>query len=315
MKQEQEAESSARAQNKGGHSHSHVGSAAGRNKGRLYMVLALTGTFLVAEVVGGILTSSLALLADAGHMLTDVFGLTMALIAIRLGEREAHAEKTYGYYRTEILAALANAVILIFVALYVLYEAIQRFSKPPEVLGGGMLVVAVLGLLVNIAGFFILKQGAGESLNMRGAYLEVLGDMLGSVGVIVAAVIILLTGWELADPIIGVGIGLFIIPRAFSLLNEAVNVLLEGTPKDVDLTQVRAALRLVPGVLEVHDLHIWSITSGMYNMSGHVVVEDMGQCDNLLSQCQELMHERFQVAHCTIQLENQGFDEEMTTHA
>lgn len=302
------------AHSQGGHSHNHLGSAAGRNRGRLYLVLALTSTFLVAEIVGGLLTGSLALLADAGHMLTDVFGLIMALVAIYLGEKAAHDEKTYGYYRTEILAALANAVILILVAIYILYEAIQRFSRPPEVVGGWMLAVAVLGLIINIAGFLILRQGAGESLNMRGAYLEVLGDMLGSLGVIVAAIIILLTGWELADPIIGVGIGLFIIPRALGLLNESVGVLLEGTPKDVSLVEVRTTLKQLSGVVEVHDLHVWTITSGMYAMSGHIVVTDMNMCDSLLTEAQELMHERFRVEHCTIQLENQGFEEEMTTH-
>ena len=294
--------------------HSHGVSAGGENKRRLYAVLGLTSTYLVAEVVGGILTGSLALLADAGHMLTDVFGLTMALIAIKLGERPASDRRTFGYYRTEILAALANAVILVVVAIYILYEAIRRFQDPPEVLGGWMLVVAVVGLAVNLVGIFILMRGAGESLNVRGAYLEVLGDTLGSVGVIVASVIIIFTGWYPADPIIGVGIGLFIIPRAYSLLKEAVNVLLEGAPKGLKLEEVRASLQGIPGVIRVHDLHAWTITSGMNAMSGHLVVEDMGGGGDILAQAQKVLHDEYDIEHTTIQLEPSGFDESMETH-
>ena len=297
-----------------GHSHASAASMGGRHKKRLYAVLALTSTYLVVEVVGGLATGSLALLADAGHMLTDVLGLTMALIAIKLGERAASARRTYGYYRTEILAALANAVLLVVVAVYVLFEAYRRFREPPEVLGGWMMVVAVIGLGVNLTGMLILTKGAGESLNVKGAYLEVLGDTLGSVGVIVAAVIILVTGWELADPIIGVGIGLFIIPRAFNLLREAVNVLLEGVPAGITLDEVRAALAALPGVKGVHDLHVWAITSGMHAMSGHLVVEDVSRSQTLLTEAQALLHDRFAIAHTTLQLEPAGFEEAMERH-
>lgn len=294
--------------------HSHGVSAGGENKGRLYVVLGLTSTYMFAEVVGGILTGSLALLADAGHMLTDVFGITMALIAIKLGERPASDRRTFGYYRTEILAALANAVILVVVAIYILYEAFRRFQDPPDVLGGWMMVVAVIGLAVNLTGMYILMKGAGESLNIRGAYLEVLGDTLGSVGVIVASLIIIFTGWYPADPIIGVGIGLFIIPRAYSLLKEAVNVLLEGTPKGLKLEEVRASLLGIPGVVRVHDLHAWSITSGMNAMSGHLVVEDMSRGGDVLTLAQKLLHDRYGIEHTTIQLEPSGFDDSTKPH-
>lgn len=294
--------------------HSHGASAGGENKGRLYVVLALTSTYLVAEVVGGLLTGSLALLADAGHMLTDVFGLTMALVAIKLGERPASDRRTFGYYRTEILAALSNAVILVVVAIYILYEAYRRFQEPPDILGGWMLVVAVIGLAVNLAGMFVLMKGAGESLNIKGAYLEVLGDTLGSLGVIVAAVVIIFTGWYPADPIIGVGIGLFIIPRAYSLLKQAVNVLLEGTPKGLELADVRGALESIPEVIRVHDLHAWTITSGKNAMSGHLVVKDPGMARDILTQAQSLLHDRFDLEHSTIQIEPEGFDERTETH-
>jgi cobalt-zinc-cadmium efflux system protein len=297
-----------------GHSHSHFGSAAGRNRKNLYIVLGLTGSFLLVEVIGGLLTGSLALLADAGHMMTDVFGLLMALIAIRLGERPANGKKTYGYYRTEILAALLNAALLLLVSGYILYEAIQRFSHPETVLGEGMLGVAVTGLLVNLASLVILSKGADESLNIRGAYLEVMSDMLGSVGVIVAGIIILMTNWYLADPIVGVGIGLFVVPRAFTLLGEALNILLEGVPKGVNMDEVRQAIQALPYVVEVHDLHLWTITSGMHAMSGHVRVCNLQNYCDILGQIQGLMHRRFDIEHCTIQLEIEEFAESMKIH-
>ena len=205
-----------------GHSHS----PASTNKRSLALVFGLTLLYLIAEVVGGILTHSLALLADAGHMLTDVAGLGLALFAIRFAERPATPERTYGFYRVEILAALTNAVVLIGISLYILYEAWQRFKHPPEVESKGMLLVAVIGLVVNMAGIFILRKGSKESLNMKGAYFEVLSDMLTSVGVIIAGVIMLTTGWYYADPLISAGIGLFIFPRTWALLKEAVGVLL-----------------------------------------------------------------------------------------
>ena len=215
--------------------HGHEISASGKNKKRLMVVLALTSFYLIAEVVGGFLTGSLALLADAGHMLTDVGGLALALLAIKFAERPATPERTYGFYRVEILAALTNAVVLIGISIYILYEAYERFLNPPEVQSGTMIFIAIIGLIINIVGVFILRAGSKESLNMKGAYFEVLSDLLTSVGVIIAGVIMLTTGWYYADPIISAGIGLFIFPRTWALLKDAVGVLLEGTPSDVNI--------------------------------------------------------------------------------
>ncbi|MGH9929540.1 MAG: cation diffusion facilitator family transporter [Pyrinomonadaceae bacterium] len=223
-----------------GHEHQH--SAAGKSKKRLEIVLALTTAYLVAEVVGGFLTHSLALLADAGHMFTDVAGLGLALFAIRFAERPATPERTYGYYRIEILAALVNAIALIGISLYILYEAFERFRNPPEIQSGPMLAVASGGFIVNLAGIYLLRAASKESLNMKGAYFEVLSDMLTSIGVIVAGVIMLTTGWYYADPIISAGIGLFILPRTWMLLRDAVGVLLEGTPADVNVASLREAI-------------------------------------------------------------------------
>lgn len=281
-----------------------TGTAAGRHTRALRWTLGLTTGFLLVEVAGALWTRSLALLADAGHMLTDVGGLALALFAIWLASRPATPERTYGYYRVEILAALVNAILLLAVSAYILYEAYQRFLSPPAVLGGPMLVVAAAGLGVNLAGMWLLHKGSGESLNLKGAYLEVLSDALGSLGVIAAAVIVLTTGWRLADPIIGAAIGIFIIPRTWGLLRQAVNILLEGTPPHVNLAEVEAAMGRVPGVRQVHDLHVWTLTSGKHAMSGHVVVEDLSGGDRILQDLHELLHERFGIEHTTIQLES-----------
>ncbi len=213
----------------------HDHTPARRNKGRLAAVLGLTSTYMMAEVVAGFWTGSLALLADAGHMLADVGGLALALLAITYAERPANPRRTYGYHRLEILATLANGVALVALSIFIFYEAIERLRNPPEVASGAMLIVAALGLLINIAGVFMLRAGSSESLNVKGAYLEVLSDAIASVGVIVAAAIMALTGWYAADPLISAAIGLFILPRTWSLLSSAVNVLLEGVPEDVDL--------------------------------------------------------------------------------
>jgi cobalt-zinc-cadmium efflux system protein len=258
----------------------------------------------VIEVAGAFWTGSLALLADAGHMLTDVGGLGLALFATWLAARPPTPEKTYGYYRVEVLAAFVNALVLLAISAFILYEAYQRFLAPPAVLGGPMLAVAVAGLLANVAGMWLLHAGASESLNIKGAYLEVLSDALGSVGVVVAAVIVLTTGWHLADPLIGAGIGLFIIPRTWGLLRQAVNILLEAVPPHVNLVEVESAMAGVPGVRQVHDLHIWTITSGKHAMSGHVVVEDLAAGDQVLRDLHALLHERFGIEHTTIQIES-----------
>ena len=287
-----------------GHAHNH--SAAGKNKKRLAIVLGLTTAYLVAEVIGGLLTHSLALLADAGHMLTDVAGLLFALLAIRFAERPATPERTYGYYRIEILAALINAVVLIGISFYILSEAYERFRNPPEVQSGGMLAVALVGLVVNIAGIYLLKSASEESLNMKGAYFEVLSDMLTSIGVIVAGIIMLTTGWYYADPLISAGIGLFILPRTWMLLRDAVGVLLEGTPNDVNLTALRESIRTVEGVADVHDLHVWSLTSGMNAMSVHAVLADHSLHDEVLAAVQKKVTSEFKIAHATVQVECKG---------
>ena len=283
--------------------HADVQTAASKNKRRLAIVLALTTTYLIAEVVGGLLTHSLALLADAGHMLTDVAGLALALLAIRFAESPATPERTYGYYRIEILAALANAIVLIGISLYILYEAYERFRNPPEVQSGPMLAVAAVGLAVNIVGIYLLRSASEESLNMKGAYFEVLSDMLTSIGVIVAALIMVTTGWYYADPLISAGIGLFILPRTWLLLRDAVGVLLEGTPSDVNPVALREAISKVSGVAGVHDLHIWSLTSGVNALSVHTVLTDVASCEDVLAAVQRRVTSDFNIAHATVQVE------------
>ena len=282
-------------------------SVAGQNKNRLRLVFGLTSLYLIAEVVGGLLTHSLALLADAGHMLTDVGGLGFALLAIQFAEKPASPSRSYGYYRAEILAALANAVVLIGISFYILYEAYQRFRNPPTVDSGAMLVVAGIGLAVNIAGVVILRGGAQESLNMKGAYFEVLSDLLTSIGVIVAAVIMMTTGWYYADPIISAGIGLFILPRTWVLLREAVGVLLEGTPTDVDVGGLRSAIATTPGVVGVHDLHVWSLTSGKNAMSVHAVMEGTASYADVVAEVHRRATTDFRIAHVTVQVEPPGW--------
>lgn len=271
------------------------------------IVFCLTFFYLIVEVIGGFWTGSLALLADAGHMLTDVAGVGLALLAIWFAEKPASPERTYGYYRVEILAALTNAVVLIFISLYILYEAYERFKDPPEVQSGGMLVVAAIGLVINIAGVMILRSGSKESLNMKGAYFEVLSDMLTSVGVIIAGIIMLTTGWYYADPLISAGIGLFILPRTWSLLKDAVSVLLEGTPSDVNIAALRERLSKIEGVEEIHDLHVWSLTSGVNALSVHAVLADGTEHDDVLQRVHDSCTSEFKISHVTAQTERKDF--------
>ncbi|HET7636591.1 MAG TPA: cation diffusion facilitator family transporter [Candidatus Limnocylindria bacterium] len=278
-------------------------SAAGAGVRHLLAVFGLVIGFLVVEVAGGLLTNSLALLADAGHMLTDAAGLGLALLAIWFARRPASAAKTYGYYRMEIFAAVGNAVILFGVAGFILYEAIQRLAAPPEVIGLPMLAVAVIGLVVNLVSMRLLHSGAQESLNLRGAYLEVLGDLLGSVAVIVAAVVILLTGWTPIDPIVSVVIAALILPRTWTLLREAVDILLQATPRGVDLDEVRDHIRRAPGVVDTHDLHAWTLTSGMHVVSAHVVIERDAEPASVLDELCACLADDFDFEHSTIQLE------------
>lgn len=290
-----------------GDSHGHVTSAAGKNKKSLAIVFGITAFYLIVEVIGGFWTGSLALLADAGHMLTDVAGVGLALLAIWFAEKPASPQRTYGYYRVEILAALTNAAVLILISLYILYEAYERFKNPPEVETAWMLGVAAIGLIINIIGMYILRAGSKESLNMKGAYFEVLSDMLTSIGVIIAGIIMLTTGWYYADPIISAGIGLFILPRTWSLLKDAVGVLIEGTPADVDLPKLRESLEKIEGVAGIHDLHVWSLTSGVNAMSVHAVLADGAQHDDVLARVHEHTTENFKISHVTVQTERGDF--------
>jgi cobalt-zinc-cadmium efflux system protein len=277
--------------------------AASRSRGRLTATLALTCAFLVVEVAGALWSGSLALLADAGHMLADAGGLGLALFAIWIAGRPPTPAKTYGYYRAEILAALVNAVVLLAVASGILLETYRRLVAPPAILGGPMLGVAAVGLVVNLACAGLLHGAAETSLNVRAAYLEVLGDALSSVGVVAAAALVLLTGWTLADPLVSGAIALVIVPRTWRLLRQAVNVLLEGTPAHLNLTEIEEAMTSVPGVRRVHDLHVWTLTSEREAMSAHVVVDDMRDSERLLETLHAVLHARFGIDHTTIQLE------------
>jgi cobalt-zinc-cadmium efflux system protein len=285
--------------------HSHRQTAAARSRGRLTATLALTCGFLVVEVAGALWSGSLALLADAGHMLADAAGLGLALFAIWVAGRPPTPAKTYGYYRAEILAALVNAIVLLAVAAGILLETYRRVLAPPAILGGPMLAVAAVGLAVNLACAFLLHGDAASSLNVRAAYLDVLGDALSSLGVVIAAAVVISTGWTLADPLVSGAIALVIVPRTWRLLRQAVNVLLEGTPAHLDLHEIEEAMRLVPGVRRVHDLHVWTLTSGREAMSAHVVVDDVRESERLLETLHAVLHARFGIDHTTIQLETE----------
>ncbi len=282
-----------------GHDHSH----GTTNETRLKWALALTSTYLVAEAIGGFLTNSLALISDAGHMLTDVAALAVSLLAIRIAKRPADARRTFGYHRFEILAAAVNAAALFAVAAYILYEAYGRLRTAPEVQSQAMLIVAVIGLLVNIASMRILASGSESSLNVRGAYLEVWSDMLGSVGVIAAALIIRYTGWSRIDPIIAVLIGLWVLPRSWTLVSESVNVLLEGVPEGFTLAEIENALMSVPGVGTVHDLHIWAITTGKNSLTAHLTISDSYDAETVMRKATDLLRQRFAITHTTLQTE------------
>lgn len=282
---------------------SHRHSAAAASRGRLLAVLVLVIGYLVVEVIGSLLTNSLALLADAGHMLTDAVGVGMALLAIHFAAQPATSSKSYGYYRLEIIAAVGNAVLLFGVAAYIGYEAFRRFSEPPDVQSLPMLGIAAVGLVVNLVSMRLLAAGAETSLNLRGAYLEVLGDFLGSLAVIVAALVMLTTGWGPADPIASIVIALLILPRTWNLLREAVDVLLQATPKGVNLDEVRAHLLRAEGVADAHDLHAWALTSGMNVVSAHVIIRPDADPARVLDEICACLSDDFDMEHSTIQLE------------
>lgn len=273
------------------------------NRGALAVALVIALAVMGLELAGGILTNSLALLADAGHMISDVLAISIALGAIWLANRPASAQQTFGYHRAEVLAAAANGVILLLVAAFVFWQAAQRFSDPPDVSSGPMLSIGVIGLAANVASALILRRRQSESLNVRGVFYHVLGDLAGSVGVIVAGIIILTTGWLLADPVVSVAIGLLIVIGAGRLLRESLTVLLETVPSDIDTATVERALTDTDGVVGLHDLHIWTVTSGLVALSCHCELSGDRNSDQVLAELCDMLHERFAIHHVTIQPE------------
>jgi cobalt-zinc-cadmium efflux system protein len=293
-----------------GHDHGKQALRAGaRHRARLWWAAGLLAAFMLVEAASAIATGSLALLSDAGHMFTDVLGIAMALAAITAAGRAAtDSHRTFGLYRLEVLAALANAALLTVVAGVVLVQAVRRFTDPPDVPAGSMLAVAAGGLVINLIAFALLRSGAKESINVRGAYLEVIGDLLGSAGVIVAAVIIAVTGWQYADPIAAVAVALMILPRTVALGREAVRILVQAAPEHLDITRVRARLAAVPGVCDVHDLHVWTLTSGMDVASAHLSLEPAAELATVLSTARDALHDDFDIEHATLQVEPVGAD-------
>ena len=284
-----------------GHSHDHAAGASARMLG---WALALTTAYLVAEVVGGLLFNSLALLSDAAHMLTDVAALVIALMAIKLGQKPADEKRTYGYRRAEILAAAFNAVLLFAIAIYIFVEAVRRFAEPPEVQSWGMLGVAAVGLVVNLISMKLLAAGKDASFNVKGAYLEVWADTIGSLGVIAGALIIRFTGWTWVDAVVAVAIGLWVLPRTWVLLRDTTHVLLQGVPAHLTLNELRAGVAAVPGVKDVHDLHVWSLSNDDVSCTMHVTVAENADADRVRRAVAALLDHDFGIAHATIQTES-----------
>lgn len=279
-------------------------SASARHVRRMWVSLALLSGFLVLEVVVGLLASSLALLSDAAHMVTDVLGIGMAVAAITAARRTgATLSRTYGLYRLEVLAALANAVLLFGVAGWILYEAVGRFRAPPQVAGLPVLLTAAAGLVANLVVFALLHSGAKESINVRGAYLEVLADTVGSVGVLFSGAVTLIFGWRHADPLIAVAIGLFVLPRTARLAAQALRILIQEAPRSLDVRAITADLAALPGVARLHDLHVWTLTSGMEVLTTHLCIEDGATRSGVLEQAQRLLAQRYGIEHATIQIE------------
>jgi cobalt-zinc-cadmium efflux system protein len=286
-----------------GHSHAHHADTADARR-RLALVLGLTAVFTVAEVVGGLIAGSLALLADAGHMLSDSLSLTVALVAAWAAQRPATSQRTFGYKRAEILAALFNGVTLVAISIWIFIEAGRRFDDPPEVEGGLMLGVAVAGLAVNALGATILARGSHENLNVSAAMRHVMADLLGSVGVIVAAVLVLATGWRYADPIVGVVIGVLVLGSSWTILRDSTRILLEATPKGLDAGQLGREMRSLPGIMEVHDLHVWTITSGFPALAAHVMVAPDDDCHARRRELERMLKREYGITHTTLQVDH-----------
>ena len=284
-------------------------SNSGKHVNKLWIAAGLGLVTFVLQVTVGLFTSSLALLSDSAHVFTDIFGIFMALAAILVAQRAARRpDRTFGMYRTEVFAALANAILLFAVAGWVLYEAASRFTDPPEVPGLPVATVAVVGLAMNVIAFLMLRSGAKESINIRGAYLEVMADMVGSIGVLVSGLVTLAFGWRYADPVIGVAIGLFVLPRAFNLGRHAVRILLQQAPDRIDVTSIIEKINALPGVVDAHDLHVWTLTSGMEVASVHVTAVSDADPTTVLAATRTLLAEVFELGHATVQVELQGSD-------
>ncbi|QFZ22995.1 cation diffusion facilitator family transporter [Saccharothrix syringae] len=288
-----------------GHGHGHGAAHTGaEHLGRLWIAFAIGAAFMLVEFVVGIATGSLALISDAAHMLTDVLGVGMALAAILLARHAGtRGSRTFGLYRAEVLAALANAVLLFGVAAYVVYEAVRRLGDPPAVPGLPVILAAVAGLAANLVSFFVLRDGAKENINVRGAYLEVLADLIGSVGVLLSGLVTLLFGWRYADPVMGVAIGLFVLPRTYKLAASALRILFQHAPERLDVAEVLAELGRLPGVAEAHDLHVWTLTSGMEVASAHLTTCDDADPAQVLKAAQDMLAARYHIEHATLQVE------------
>ncbi len=277
--------------------------------GRLKFVLALTLAYLGVQVIGGLLTGSLALIADAGHMLTDAAGIALSVFAINFSRKSATPQRTYGFYRLEILAAFANSIILILISGYIIYEAYTRIIEPPEIQGVPVIVVASVGLIVNFVSMKLLRHPTSrevtdeENLNVKGAYMEVLSDTLGSVGVIIAAIVMLTTGFYLADPLVSIGIAIFILPRTWSLMRKSIHILIQAVPSEISHAEIKTAILGINGVTGVFDLHIWTITSGMHTVTAHVVIIDLSKSQSILKQINSILEKKFNINHSTIQIE------------
>jgi len=295
-----------------GHNHSHITTSQERP---LLLALLLTAIFLITEAIGGVITQSLALISDAAHMLTDVTALIISYMAIKIANKKADHNRTFGYYRFEILAAVFNTILLFLVALYIIYEAYQRLSYPAEIHSVGMLVIAFIGLVVNLISMRLLTAGKDKDINMRSAYLEVWSDMLGSVGVIIAAIIIYVTNWKAVDSIIAIVIGLWVLPRTFVLLKESINILLEGVPKQIDLNKLKEAMCKTKGVVGIHELHVWAISSDKISLTAHVVIEPSFDCEAVSNTLRQLLISEFNISHTTLQHERtKCLDEETICH-
>lgn len=296
----------------GAHLHGHgpeapgLATDPGASKRALRLTLLITGAFTIAEIVGGILTGSLALLADAAHMLSDNLSLAIALFAVWLAARPAGPSRTFGYRRAEILAALFNGASLVAISVWIFVEAGARFGDPPEVDAGPMLAVAVGGLLVNLLAVRILHGQSRESLNVSAAMRHVIADLLGSVGVIAAAIVILATGWEYADPVIGAVIGVLVLASSWTILRDSTQILLEGSPPGTDVEEVGRAMTAIDGVQEVHDLHVWTITSGFPALAAHVLVARETDCHATRRELEQMLRERFGLDHTTLQVDHAG---------